>query len=70
VHAWALVLPQVIEGALTILVLNHAVRRLAGPARIDPQTLTAQGGPPIPISSRTATANVTDSKHRLEATSC
>ena len=32
VHAWALVLPQVIEGALTILVLYHAVRRLAGPA--------------------------------------
>ena len=31
VHAWALVLPQVIEGALTILVLYHAVRRLAGP---------------------------------------
>jgi 4-amino-4-deoxy-L-arabinose transferase-like glycosyltransferase len=32
VHTWALVLPQVIEGALTILVLYHAVRRLAGPA--------------------------------------
>jgi 4-amino-4-deoxy-L-arabinose transferase-like glycosyltransferase len=30
VHAWALVLPQVIEGTLTILVLYHAVRRLAG----------------------------------------
>ena len=31
VHTWALVLPQVIEGALAILVLYHAVRRLAGP---------------------------------------
>jgi 4-amino-4-deoxy-L-arabinose transferase-like glycosyltransferase len=32
VHNWALVLPQVIEGAVTILVLYHAVRRMAGPA--------------------------------------
>ena len=31
-HNWALVLPQVIEGALTVLVLYRAVRRLAGPA--------------------------------------
>jgi 4-amino-4-deoxy-L-arabinose transferase-like glycosyltransferase len=30
-HVWAIVLPQVIEGALTILVLFRAVRRLAGP---------------------------------------
>lgn len=30
-HIWALVLPQVIEGVLTVLVLYHAVRRLAGP---------------------------------------
>jgi 4-amino-4-deoxy-L-arabinose transferase-like glycosyltransferase len=29
---WALILPQVIEGVLTILVLYRAVRRLAGPA--------------------------------------
>jgi 4-amino-4-deoxy-L-arabinose transferase-like glycosyltransferase len=29
---WALVLPQVVEGTLTILVLYRAVRRLAGPA--------------------------------------
>ena len=29
---WALVLPQVVEGVLTILVLYRAVRRLAGPA--------------------------------------
>ncbi len=31
-HTWAIVLPQVIEGVLTILVLYRAVRRLAGPA--------------------------------------
>lgn len=31
-HIWALILPQVIEGVLTILVLYRAVRRLAGPA--------------------------------------
>jgi len=30
-HRWALVLPQVIEGTLTVPVLYHAVRRLAGP---------------------------------------
>jgi 4-amino-4-deoxy-L-arabinose transferase-like glycosyltransferase len=30
-HRWALVLPQVIEGALTVLVLYRTVRRLAGP---------------------------------------
>jgi 4-amino-4-deoxy-L-arabinose transferase-like glycosyltransferase len=32
VHNWALVLPQVIEGTVTVLVLYHAVRRMAGPA--------------------------------------
>ena len=30
-HTWALVLPQVIEGTLTVLVLYRTVRRLAGP---------------------------------------
>jgi 4-amino-4-deoxy-L-arabinose transferase-like glycosyltransferase len=30
-HVWAVVLPQVLEGALTVLVLFRAVRRLAGP---------------------------------------
>jgi len=30
-HVWALMLPQAVEGALTVLVLYHAVRRLAGP---------------------------------------
>ena len=31
-HAWTIILPQVIEGILTVLVLYRAVRRLAGPA--------------------------------------
>jgi 4-amino-4-deoxy-L-arabinose transferase-like glycosyltransferase len=31
-HLWAIVLPQVVEGALTVLVLYRAVRRVAGPA--------------------------------------
>jgi 4-amino-4-deoxy-L-arabinose transferase-like glycosyltransferase len=31
-HIWALILPQVVEGVLTVLVLYRAVRRLAGPA--------------------------------------
>ena len=30
-HIWAIVLPQVIEGVLTVVVLYDAVRRLAGP---------------------------------------
>jgi 4-amino-4-deoxy-L-arabinose transferase-like glycosyltransferase len=30
-HLWAIVLPQVIEGTLTVLVLYRAVRRVAGP---------------------------------------
>ena len=30
-HIWAIVLPQVLEGALTILVLYRVVRRLCGP---------------------------------------
>jgi 4-amino-4-deoxy-L-arabinose transferase-like glycosyltransferase len=31
VHVWAVVLPQVVEGVLTVLVLHRVVRRLAGP---------------------------------------
>jgi 4-amino-4-deoxy-L-arabinose transferase-like glycosyltransferase len=30
-HVWAVVLPQIIEGVITVLVLYRAVRRLAGP---------------------------------------
>ena len=32
VHTWVIVLPQAIEGVLTVLVLYRAVQRLAGPA--------------------------------------
>ncbi len=32
VHTWVLVAPQAIEGVLTVLMLYHAVARLAGPA--------------------------------------
>ena len=31
-HTWAIVLPQAVEGVLTVLVLFRAVQRLAGPA--------------------------------------
>ena len=31
-HIWAIVLPQVVEGTITVLVLYRAVRRIAGPA--------------------------------------
>jgi 4-amino-4-deoxy-L-arabinose transferase-like glycosyltransferase len=31
-HLWAIALPQVVEGTLTVLVLYRAVRRVAGPA--------------------------------------
>ena len=30
-HTWAIVLPQIVEGVPTVLVLYHAVQRLAGP---------------------------------------
>ena len=31
VHTWAIVLPQVVEGVLSVLVLYRIVRRLCGP---------------------------------------
>jgi 4-amino-4-deoxy-L-arabinose transferase-like glycosyltransferase len=31
VHEWAIILPQVVEGTVTVLVLYHTVQRLAGP---------------------------------------
>jgi 4-amino-4-deoxy-L-arabinose transferase-like glycosyltransferase len=31
-HLWAIVLPQIVEGVLTVLVLYRAVQRVAGPA--------------------------------------
>jgi 4-amino-4-deoxy-L-arabinose transferase-like glycosyltransferase len=57
-HIWALVLPQVIEGVLTILALYRAVRRLAGPAA----GLTAAAVLAVtPITVLLSRGNVSDS---------
>src|SRR6202044_3514697 len=57
-HIWALILPQVIEGVLTILVLYRAVRRLAGPAA----GLTAAAVLAVtPITVLLSRGNVSDS---------
>jgi 4-amino-4-deoxy-L-arabinose transferase-like glycosyltransferase len=57
-HIWALVLPQVAEGVLTILVLYRAVRRLAGPAA----GLTAAAALAVtPVTVLLGRGNVSDS---------
>ena len=57
-HIWALVLPQVVEGVLTVLVLYRAVRRLAGPAA----GLTAAAVLAVtPITVLLSRGNVSDS---------
>jgi 4-amino-4-deoxy-L-arabinose transferase-like glycosyltransferase len=57
-HIWALILPQVVEGVLTILVLYRAVRRLAGPAA----GLTAAAVLAVtPITVLLSRGNVSDS---------
>ena len=57
-HIWALVLPQVVEGVLTIVVLYRAVRRLAGPAA----GLTAAAVLAVtPITVLLSRGNVSDS---------
>ena len=57
-HVWAVVLPQVIEGVLTVLVLFRAVRRLAGPlAGITAATVLALS----PVSVALNRGNVADS---------
>ena len=57
-HIWALVLPQVAEGVLTVLVLYRAVRRLAGPAA----GLTAAAVLAVtPITVLLSRGNVSDS---------
>jgi 4-amino-4-deoxy-L-arabinose transferase-like glycosyltransferase len=57
-HIWALVLPQVVEGVLTILVLYRAVRRLAGPTA----GLTAAAVLAVtPITVLLSRGNVSDS---------
>ena len=57
-HVWAVVLPQVIEGVLTVLVLFRAVRRLAGPlAGITAATVLALS----PVTVALNRGNVADS---------
>ncbi len=57
-HIWALILPQVVEGVLTILVLYRAVRRLAGPvAGITAAVVLAV----TPITVLLSRGNVSDS---------
>src|SRR5580693_4281848 len=57
-HIWALVLPQVAEGVLTVLVLYRAVRRLAGPvAGITAAAVLAV----TPITVLLSRGNVSDS---------
>lgn len=56
-HIWALVLPQVIEGVLTVLVLYHAVRRLAGPVA---GLAAAVALAATPVSVLLARGNVSD----------
>jgi 4-amino-4-deoxy-L-arabinose transferase-like glycosyltransferase len=57
-HIWALVLPQVVEGTVTILVLYRAVRRLAGP----PAGLTAAVMLAVtPITVLLSRGNISDS---------
>jgi len=57
-HIWALILPQVVEGVLTILVLYHAVRRLAGPVA---GLVAAVGLAATPVTVLLGRGNVSDS---------
>jgi 4-amino-4-deoxy-L-arabinose transferase-like glycosyltransferase len=57
-HIWALVLPQVAEGVLTVLVLYRAIRRLAGPtAGLTAATVVAV----TPVTVLLSRGNVSDS---------
>jgi len=57
-HIWALVLPQVVEGILTVLVLYRAVRRLAGvPAGLTAAIVLAA----TPVTVLLNRGNVSDS---------
>ncbi|MGH3797802.1 MAG: ArnT family glycosyltransferase [Pseudonocardiaceae bacterium] len=58
VHTWTLVLPQVIEGVLTVLVLYRAVRRLAGPGAGLTAALVLAASPAVVALNR---GNVSDS---------
>jgi 4-amino-4-deoxy-L-arabinose transferase-like glycosyltransferase len=57
-HVWALVLPQVIEGMLTVLVLFRAVRRVAGAGAGLVAALVLAGSPIVILLDR---GNISDS---------
>ena len=57
-HVWALVLPQVIEGMLTVLVLYRAVRRVAGAGAGMVAALVLTGSPIVILLDR---GNISDS---------
>jgi 4-amino-4-deoxy-L-arabinose transferase-like glycosyltransferase len=57
-HVWALVLPQVIEGMLTVLVLYRAVRRVAGAAAGLVAAVVLAGSPIVILLDR---GNISDS---------
>ena len=57
-HVWALVLPQVVEGMLTVLVLYRAVRRVAGAGAGLVAAVVMAGSPVVILLDR---GNISDS---------
>jgi 4-amino-4-deoxy-L-arabinose transferase-like glycosyltransferase len=57
-HVWALVLPQVVEGMLTVLVLYRAVRRVAGAGAGLVAAIVLAGSPVVILLDR---GNISDS---------
>ncbi len=57
-HVWALVLPQVVEGMLTVLVLYRAVRRVAGAGAGLVAAVVLAGSPVVILLDR---GNISDS---------
>jgi 4-amino-4-deoxy-L-arabinose transferase-like glycosyltransferase len=57
-HVWALVLPQVVEGMLTVLVLSRAVRRVAGAGAGLVAAVVMAGSPVVILLDR---GNISDS---------
>ena len=57
-HTWVIILPQVVEGVLTVLILHHAVSRLAGPAAGLIAALIAAASPATVALNR---GNISDS---------
>jgi len=58
VNTWAFVMPQVVEGILTVLVLYRAVRRLAGPSAALAAALVMAASPVTVLLNR---GNISDS---------